>query len=234
MRQAIILSGLVFSILLSACATPTEGPDKTVAGTMLGAAWGAGAGAVVGNQIDGSPVGEGAAVGAGFGAVSGAIGGLAYDSIEEDIIDQEKELASLRVQNNANAHQLARLQAKLDQAIVSDLNAGVYQVFFDADSTNIRSGGTANLEVIANSLKSRTHGYYVNVVGHTDDSGDVQYNERLAESRARTVSGYLSSRGLTTDQIKVASFGAKRPIASNNTEAGRQLNRRVDIYISSN
>lgn len=234
MRQAFLLSSVVFTVLLTACATPTEGPDKTVAGTMLGAAWGAGAGAVVGNQIEGTPVGEGAAVGAGFGAVSGAVGGLAYDSVEEDIIDQDKELASLRVQNNANAHQLARLQAKLDDAITSDLNAGVYQVFFDVDSTNLRAGSTANLEVISDSLKSRTHGYYINVVGHTDDSGDVQYNERIAESRARSVSGYLASRGITLDQIKVASFGAQRPIASNATEAGRQLNRRVDIYISSN
>lgn len=233
MRQAFLFSGVLLSVLCAACATPTEGPDKTVAGTVLGAAWGAGAGAVVGNQIEGSPTGEGVAVGAGFGAVSGAMGGLAYDSIEEDIIDQEKELASLKVQNNANAHQLARLQAKMDKSLTSDVNAGVYQVFFDVDATNLRSGSVANLEVITDALRTRKGGYFINVVGHSDDSGDVQYNERVAESRARTVASYLAARGISTDQIKVSSYGAKRPIATNTTEAGRQLNRRVDVYMSS-
>jgi len=231
MKNVYLISLLIISSLLLAC-SPVEGPDKTIAGTVLGAGWGAGAGAVVGNQIEGSPVGEGAAIGAGFGAVSGAMAGLAYDSIEDAEIEEEKELASLKIQNTANAHQLARIQMKLDDALATDLNAGVYQVFFDVDSTNLRSGAIANLEVIADSLKSRTHGYFINVIGHTDDSGDVQYNERIAESRARGVSSYLSARGVSADQIKVSSFGAKRPIASNTTEAGRQLNRRVDVYIS--
>lgn len=221
--------------LLSGCANqPAPGPDKTIGGAVLGAAWGAGAGAVVGNQIEGTPVGEGAAVGAGFGALSGAFAGLAYDNIEDTQIEHEQALAALKVQNAANAHQLAHLQHRMDKAITSDLNPGVYQLFFDPDATSLKGGAIANLEIIADALKTRTSGFYVNVVGHADDVGNREYNEKVAEARARSVSAYLAHRGISSDQIRVSSFGSKRPIASNNTEAGRQLNRRVDVYISSN
>ncbi|NLF24853.1 MAG: OmpA family protein [Deltaproteobacteria bacterium] len=215
---------------ISACA-PTPGPDKTIAGAALGAAWGAGAGAVVGHQVEGAPTGEGVAIGAGFGAVSGAMSGLAYDAQEDVQIQQEQELASLRIQNTANAQMLSHLQARLDQAIATDLAGGIYQVFFDPDSSTLRSGAIANLEVIADSIRTSPSAYVVNVVGHADDAGTPTYNQRLAESRARAVSAYLSARGISMDQLHVSSYGSKRPIASNVTEAGRQLNRRVDIFI---
>ncbi|RMG41679.1 MAG: OmpA family protein [Candidatus Dadabacteria bacterium] len=219
-------------MLLASCSNPQPGPDKTAAGMVLGGAWGAGAGAVVGHNLPGTVTGEGAAVGAGFGAVSGALSGAAYDLNESELIRQEKELAALRVQNAANAQQLARIQNKLDRAITSDIAGGVYQVFFDPDQTSLRAGAIANLETIAESIKASPHAYTINVVGHTDDSGSPEHNERLAEARARTVSAYLASRGISSDRIKVKSFGAKRPIATNATDVGRQLNRRVDIYIS--
>ena len=214
----------------SACA-PTPGPDKTVAGAALGAAWGAGTGAVVGHQLDGSPTGEGAGIGAGFGAVSGAMSGFAYDAQEDTQIQQDKELASLRIQNAANSQMLAQLQARLDRAIASDIAGGIYQVFFDPDSSSPRAGAVANLEVIADSIRNSPYAYVVNVVGHADDSGTPAYNQSLAEARARAVSAYLGARGISMDQIKVSGYGSKRPIASNTTDAGRQLNRRVDIFI---
>ncbi len=234
MRMLSLSSTLVITsiLCLTACSNPTPGPDKTIGGGVLGAAWGAGAGAVIGNQLEGTPTGEGAGVGAGFGLISGAMAGLAYDSLEDTQIDQEQELSALKIRNSANAQQLAQIQRRLDQALASDLNAGVYQIFFDVDASSLRSGSIANLEAIADSLKSRTRGYYVNVVGHSDDAGTPEYNSRLAEARARSVASYLTARGLSSDQVKVSSFGSQRPIASNSTETGRQLNRRADVYIS--
>ncbi|MCB0336487.1 MAG: OmpA family protein [Bdellovibrionales bacterium] len=222
-------------MLLTACTSPYEGPDKTIAGAALGAAWGAGAGAVVGNNLEwpGRP-GEGAAVGAGFGLVGGALNGAMFDSIENTQLTQEKELAALKIRNYANGQQLANMQATLDQRLSSTagLNGMVYQVYFDVDETNLRAGSIANLEVIAENLKARTNGMMIKVIGHTDDTGRPDYNERLAEARARSVSSYLMARGLSADQMEVDSFGAKRPIASNTSETGRQLNRRVDIYVN--
>lgn len=221
-----------FVILVScclACARPSPGPDKTVGGAILGAGWGAGAGAVVGNQVDN--VGPGAAIGAGIGMVNGAMGGYAYDAIEGETIQNTQELRALEVQNSANSRQLAMLQRKLDQALVQDAVGGIYQVFFDADGTNLKAGAIANLEAIADGLKTNPYVARIQVVGHSDDAGTPDYNQRLAEARARAVAAYLTARGISSTQIVVNSFGATRPIASNTSETGRQLNRRVDILI---
>jgi outer membrane protein OmpA-like peptidoglycan-associated protein len=157
---------------------------------------------------------------------------MGYDAVEETQVQQETELAALKVQNLSNTRQMAQLQTKLDRSIASEPPGGVHQVYFDTDATSMKAGAVANLEVIAESVKSGTKGYWINVVGHSDDSGNPEYNSRLAEARARTVSAYLAQRGLSMDRIKVESYGATRPIASNNTATGRQLNRRVDVFVS--
>ena len=211
------------------CSNPQPGPDKTVAGTVLGAGWGAGAGAVIGNQVDAT--GKGVAVGAGFGAVAGALSGAGYDLSEGAQLKQDRELASLKIQNLANQRELQAVQGRLDRAATAEVPTGVYQVFFDENATSLRAGAVSNLEVIADSIKGSPRAYVVNVVGHSDDSGTTEYNEKLSESRARSVSAYLGSRGIAMDQIKVSSVGSTRPIATNATAVGRQLNRRVDIYL---
>lgn len=221
---------LLAAICSASCGRPVRGPDKTLAGAAVGAAWGAGAGAIVGNQVDNT--GVGAAVGAGFGAVNGMTNGMALDSIEPSIIRSERSLKAIEVQNMANGHELAMLQDKLDEALMDDSAGGVYQVYFDTDQTSLRSGAIANLEVIADSLRTSPRAFRINVIGHSDDDGDSEYNTKLAEARARNVAAYLAGRGISSDQISVKNFGSTRPIASNSTETGRQLNRRVDIYIS--
>jgi outer membrane protein OmpA-like peptidoglycan-associated protein len=229
--RAICLNILLAASLIG-CSNPQPGPDKSLAGGFLGAAWGAGAGAVVGHQLEGTPTGPGTAIGSGFGAVSGLMTGIGYDLNEGAQLKEERELASLKVQNAVNAKQLQQIQARLDRAITSDINGGIYQVFFDVDATSLKAGSIANLEIVAESIKTSPSAYVVNVVGHSDDSGTPDYNERLAEARARTVSAYLGQRGVSMDRIVVKNFGGTRPIASNATPEGRQLNRRVDIYIS--
>jgi outer membrane protein OmpA-like peptidoglycan-associated protein len=226
-RSTVSISLLAFFML--GCSNPQPGPDKTAAGMVLGAGWGAGSGVIIGHQLD--VPGEGAAIGAGFGAVHGAITGAGYDMAEGAILKEKRELASLKVQNLANTRELAQIQAKLDDAAVGDVGGGVYQVFFDLDATSLKAGSVANVQTIADSLKRSPAAYKINVVGHADDSGNPEYNERLAESRARTVSTLLGSHGVSMDQIAVSSFGSKRPLVTNTTAEGRQLNRRVDIFI---
>jgi outer membrane protein OmpA-like peptidoglycan-associated protein len=160
------------------------------------------------------------------------LSGAGYDLAEGTQLDHERQLASLKIQNTANQRELERVQARLDDAVGAEIGGGVYQVFFDEDATNLRAGAVANLEVIAESIKANPRAYTINVVGHTDDSGSPEYNERLAEARARAVSAYLGSRGIAMDQIKVTSYGSTRPIATNSNAVGRQLNRRVDVYLS--
>jgi outer membrane protein OmpA-like peptidoglycan-associated protein len=218
---------VVISLIISGCSGATSGPDKTIGGAVLGAGWGAGAGAVVGNQVSTSGVGAG--VGAGLGAAQGMMIGAGMDLAEVEQIDRREELAALRAQNSANARGLKDLQSQFDRATVTS-GPGAHTVFFDSDATNLRAGSVANLEVFAEHLRTDVGARVIVIAGHTDDSGDPIHNERLAMARARSVSAYLATRGLSSDQMVVRSYGAQRPVASNATPEGRQLNRRVEIY----
>jgi outer membrane protein OmpA-like peptidoglycan-associated protein len=184
---------------------------------------------VVGNQVNNS--GDGVAIGAGFGAVAGMLHGIGYDLQEGNQLQQNRQLASLQVQAVANQRHLEKLQANLDNSMGSDPVGGVYQVYFDEDQTNMRMGAVASLETIAESIKATSFVRSVVVAGHTDDTGNTRYNEELAKARANSVSAYLASRGIPSVQIDVRSFGATKPIATNATAAGRQLNRRVELSI---
>jgi outer membrane protein OmpA-like peptidoglycan-associated protein len=222
---------LSFGVSLLACANPQPGPDKSIGGAILGAGWGAGAGAVIGNQTTDSP-GKAVAVGAGFGAAGGLLMGMGYDLEESVQLEQNRELAALKVQSAANQMELAKLQAYLDHpAPQNPVGAGVYTVHFDEDQTNLRLGSVKGLEQVAEAIKGY-HGYRnVYVAGHTDDTGRPDYNEKLAKARADSVAAYLAARGIPTDYIKVESFSASRPVATNKTAAGRQLNRRTEVSL---
>ncbi len=214
---------------LIGCSTPQSGPDKSLGGAVLGAGWGAGAGAIVGNQVGHS--GEGVAVGAGVGAINGMLSGAGIDVEEGALLEQRRAIEGLKFQNEMTARELASLQYKLDRASPSVTSPIFYQVFFDEDGTSVKPGSGANLEIIADSLRAAARAPKISVSGHSDDSGTPEYNERLAESRARTVVGFLIEHGISADQIKIQSFGSTRPLVSNTTTEGRQLNRRVDIRI---
>ena len=212
-----------------ACTTPQPGPDKSIAGAILGAGWGAGAGAVVGNQV--STPGKGVAVGSGFGAVAGLLMGLGYDFEETNHLKQNRRLDNLHIQSLANFRQLEKLQSQLDSSLSADPTGGIYTVFFDEDQTNLRLAAINNLESIVEALKESPNLNRSRVAGHTDDTGQAHYNEQLARARAETVASYLASRGVANDQIVIESFSASRPVATNRTAAGRQLNRRTEISL---
>ena len=71
----------------------------------------------------------------------------------------------------------------------------------------------------------------IEVAGHTDSVGDAAYNQNLSEQRAATVANYLAGRGVMRDRMITIGAGETRPIASNDTEAGRAQNRRVEITL---
>ncbi len=69
------------------------------------------------------------------------------------------------------------------------------------------------------------------VVGHTDNKGTAEYNQKLSEQRALSVAQYLESKDVNPVRLATLGKGEADPIASNDTESGRQANRRVEIYI---
>ena len=72
----------------------------------------------------------------------------------------------------------------------------------------------------------------LDIDGHTDNTGSPKYNQALSERRAVSVGQYLNSRGVDARRLLVVGYGEARPIASNDTEAGRAQNRRVEIRIT--
>lgn len=224
------LTGAVAAAALAAGCHPTPGPDKAVAGAMLGAGWGAGAGAVIGNQTD--RVGPGAAIGAGFGAVSGLITGIGLDNAEGHELEQQRDLDALKVQVAANHRHLLLLQKSLDDRTRRINSSSVAdEIYFDAGRASIRLGTAAQLERIAQSILRNPFVSVVELHGHADDSGASEANKQLSEARARTVATFLSTHGVALDQIRIFAHGSASPIVGNESEPGRQFNRRVEVIL---
>lgn len=198
----------------------------------MGSAWGAGAGAVIGNQLPTVGSGPGAAVGAGFGFASGAMTGLGLDVAEGSELAMQRELDALQVQVASNQRTLSMLQDALDaRERQLGFTASGGTIFFDEGRASLRSGTVLQLERMVDAIKNNPYFGGVEVHAHSDDTGNADTNTRLSEARARTIATFLGAHGISTDQIKTFYYGDDKPLASNNSPAGRQLNRRADVVI---
>ncbi len=181
----------------------------------IGAVTGAIAGAVIGNQV--SP-GRGNWAGAAIGALAGAAVGNYMDQ-------QQREFeAALQREQQAKELEIQRLR---DDTLKLTLNS---EVSFDFDRADIKPAFRPSLDKLADVLK-RYDKTIVYIVGHTDSTGSAEYNQRLSERRARAVADYLISRGVSPARLRTEGRGESEPRATNATEAGRQLNRRVEMFI---
>ena len=186
--------------------------------TQKGAGIGAGGGAVLGGII-GAIAGNtaiGAAVGATIGAGAGAVIGNRMDKAKK---------AAQQVDN-----------AKVET--VKDTN-GLDAVKVSFDSSVLFATGKADLSTEAkNSLVqfakvlNENKDCDIAIIGHTDITGSDAINQPLSVSRANSVNNYLKSCGVSASQIKrIEGQGSSNPVADNSTEAGRKLNRRVEVYM---
>lgn len=98
-------------------------------------------------------------------------------------------------------------------------------VLFDTRKFDLKN--TGELNELAEKLKSVNEAFTIE--GHTDNVGSDESNQVLSENRAKSVKSFLVSKGIDENQITAVGFGEKNPIASNDTEDGKQLNRRVEI-----
>ena len=71
----------------------------------------------------------------------------------------------------------------------------------------------------------------IEISGHTDNKGTADYNKKLSESRAKAVLDYLVKKGISPDRMTSAGYGMEKPMAANDSEGGRQLNRRTEFEI---
>lgn len=104
-------------------------------------------------------------------------------------------------------------------------------VFFDFDLYDLKPKSKAELDRVYDFLLQNTR-VKLELAGHTDSKGSDDYNQKLSEHRARAVYNYLIKKGIARERLTFAGYGAARPIATNDTEAGRALNRRTEAIIT--
>lgn len=205
-RYTRALLALVILVPLSAGCASRSNKEK---GAAIGAGAGAAGGAVVG-KMAGSTV-RGAIVGAVVGGVTGAVIGHQMDQ-------QAKELAY-----------------ELPGASVERVGEGIQVTFPDGllfafDSDELLPGARADLDKFAASLAKYPRTAAM-IVGHTDGRGAAVYNQDLSERRAQSAAIFLSTRGIDRPRLGTVGRGWTEPIASNETDAGREQNRRVEVAI---
>ncbi len=106
----------------------------------------------------------------------------------------------------------------------------VNNIYFELNKSYLHTESLEVLDQIVAQLKKHPR-ISMEIRGHTDSSGDHDYNQILSEKRAETVRDYLIKNGISPHRLSTAGFGQDRPIASNDTEQGRALNRRTEFYI---
>ncbi len=178
-------------------------------GAVVGTAAGGTVGGVIGNQTGSTA--RGAIIGAVIGGTAGAIIGHQMDKQAEE------------------------LEAEVPGAIVERVGEGIHVTFpsgllFDFDSHAIRADAAQHLRSLAASL-----GEYPNtqllIVGHTDSVGSDAYNHGLSVRRAEAALDFLTAQGVLAHRVHASGRGEWEPLATNETAAGRQANRRVEVAI---
>jgi outer membrane protein OmpA-like peptidoglycan-associated protein len=200
---------LAFSLLgafvLSGCASLS----KTQEGAIIGGSTGAVIGGIIGNQTGSTA--RGAIIGAAVGGAAGALIGREMDQ------------------------QAAALEEELPGATVERVGEGIQVTFasgilFDFDSYALRTPARDNLANLAASL-NRYPDSEVLIVGHTDSRGEEVYNQRLSENRSDAARAYLVQQGVDATRVKAMGMGESEPVDTNDTDEGRQANRRVEVAI---
>ncbi len=204
--SAVLLSG---SLLLSSCGTWTNTAKGTAIGVGGGAAVGAGIGALAGNTALGT------AIGAALGGTAGALIGKKMDKQKKELEATLPEETTIETINEGEA-----LRVTFDSGIL-----------FATNSSTLSDASRSALRKLAESLNQNPD-TDIKIVGHTDNTGNVDYNQTLSEKRAKSVFDYLMvDQGVSSKRMEFEGKGIHEPIADNSTVEGRALNRRVEIII---
>jgi outer membrane protein OmpA-like peptidoglycan-associated protein len=204
-------------LLLAACTTHADG-TQSVNKTAVGAGVGALAGGVLGNRLDKDQRGRGTVIGAAAGAAAGAGIGYLMDRQEAELREQ---LANERTDH---AIELERVREDLLKLTLSN------EISFDFDSAAIKPAFKPTMYKLAEVLRKYDRNE-ITIIGHTDATGAEGYNQQLSERRAVAVRDELVTLGVPGSRLRAFGRGELEPRSDNGNEAGRQLNRRVEIMV---
>lgn len=192
---------------------------KAGTGSIIGAGGGAVIGGILGNIIgkDSKATAIGAAIGSAVGAGSGALIGKHMDKVAAETAAQ---VENAKVETVTDANGLSCVKVTFDSGIL-----------FKTGKYDLNDTSKNELANFAEVLKKNTD-CSVDIQGYTDNVGSDAVNNPLSQNRAESVASYLKQKGVSNDQLKnVIGFGASNFVADNSTEAGRQQNRRVEVYM---
>lgn len=213
---------LCITLILSGCSSM----NNTTKGGLIGGGGGAALGAVVGGLIGN---GKGAAIGAGIGAAVGAGAGVIIGNKMDKAAKEAAAIEGAQVEQITDTNGLQAVKVTFDSGLL-----------FGTGAATLSSDAKASLSKFANNVLKQNPEMDVDIYGYTDNQGwknstaeqSKQKNINLSQERAQSVSSYLMSCGVAGGQIqKVEGLGEENPVADNSTAAGRQENRRVEVYM---
>jgi outer membrane protein OmpA-like peptidoglycan-associated protein len=207
-RRARAVSAALLVVGGVACASLSQ-KEK---GAVIGAGAGTVVGGVIGNQTGSTT--RGAIIGAVVGGTIGAV------------IGHQMDQQAKQIQQNVPGATVARVGEGIAVTFASGL-------LYDFDSDVVRAEAAKNLGALAASLAEYPNTDLL-VVGHTDAVGTSEYNQTLSQRRATAAVNYLVAQGVSPARLRATGRGETEPIAPNDTEAGRQANRRIEIAIVAN
>jgi outer membrane protein OmpA-like peptidoglycan-associated protein len=186
--------------------------SNTAKGGAIGAGAGGVLGAVIGKQAGNTAVG--AIIGAAVGGTAGALIGRYMDKQAEELQNDIKDAKIERV----------------GEGIKITFNSGI---LFQFNSADLQPDARTNIENLANVLK-KYKDTNILIEGHTDSVGTADYNQKLSERRAQSVTQFTESLGVDPARFTIKGYGFTQPVATNATPEGRQQNRRVEVAIMAN
>ena len=213
-RMIVTTAALAALVGTSACVTNPETGERRISKAAIGGVGGAVGGYLLGDLLGGKRDRTEKILGAGIGAVAGAGIGAYMDAQEKKLREKTAGTGVDVVREGDN------LLVRMPSGITFATDSAAVQPQFQPTLNEVAS-------VLAEYPKT-----YLDIYGHTDSTGSEAYNQGLSDRRAQAVSTYLAARGIQTARLATKGFGEMQPIASNETEAGRQTNRRVEIKIA--
>jgi len=229
-KQITVTCGLL-ALMVAGCAGGDISTREKGAG--IGALGGAAAGGIIGAAV-GRP-GVGAAIGGALGLGTGALIGDQLQGQENRQKEQQKSIDQQRVELDKNRALLDELKRRNIDA--RETSRGVMvnlpNVNFQFDSADLTADGRNKVDQIASIIRRDAPNRRVTVEGHAsrESAAAEAYNQRLSERRAITVADALERNGVSGRSISSQGLGTRAPVASNDSESGRQQNRRVEVII---
>lgn len=211
MNKKLAVFGLTLAtsaMLFGSCST-IQNTNNTTKGGVIGGVAGGALGALIGNKAGSTAIGT---------IAGAAIGGAAGILIGKKMDKQAAEIA--KTVEGAEVTQAG-------EGIVVKFDSGI---LFDFNKSDLKASARENIKNLVATL-NKEQGTDILVIGHTDNIGSLDANQKVSENRANAVRAFAVSQGLSSSRIRTEGRNFSEPLESNDTESGRAANRRVEIVI---